>query len=59
MSSQGADWSRQFDDPIVLPDGRMLRTLLDTGHYVTALPKPAQERAEWQTAAEARARGRR
>jgi hypothetical protein len=35
-----------------LPDGRTLRTLHDAGHYAAALPKAAQERAEWQTAAE-------
>jgi hypothetical protein len=27
------DWSRAFDDPIPLPDGRVLRTLHDAGHY--------------------------
>jgi hypothetical protein len=35
-----------------VPDGRVLKTLHDAGHYLTALPKAAQERAEWQTAAE-------
>jgi hypothetical protein len=30
----------------------MLRTLHDAGHYVAALPKAAQDRVEWQTAAE-------
>jgi hypothetical protein len=30
----------------------VLKTLHDAGHYVTALPKAAQERVEWQTAAE-------
>src|SRR5215472_7253479 len=29
-----------------------LALLHDAGHYATALPKTAQERAEWQTAAE-------
>jgi len=52
MSAKAPDWSRAFDDPIVLPDGRTLRTLHDAGHYAAALPKAAQERAEWQTAAE-------
>ena len=45
-------WSRAFDDPIPVPDGRVLRTLHDAGHYAAALPKAVQERAEWQTAAE-------
>ena len=45
-------WSRAFDDPITLPDGRMLRTLADAGHYAAALPEDVQQRTEWQTAAE-------
>jgi hypothetical protein len=40
------------DDPIPVPDGRVLKTLHDAGHYATALPKAMQERAEWQTVAE-------
>jgi hypothetical protein len=35
-----------------LPDGRVLRTLHDAGHYATALPKAMQDKVEWQTAAE-------
>jgi hypothetical protein len=31
-----ADWSRHFDEPIVLPGGRQLLTLEDAG---TKLPK--------------------
>ena len=46
------DWSREFDEPIPLPDGRELHTLADTGHYAKALPTAMQERPEWQTAAE-------
>ena len=46
------DWSRAFDDPITGPDGHVLKTVHDAGHYATALPKGVQERAEWQTAAE-------
>jgi len=30
----------------------VLKTLYDAGHYAAALPKAAQERAEWQTAAQ-------
>ena len=44
------DWSRHLDEPLPLLDGRLLRTLLDAGRYVEALPKSKQERAEWQTA---------
>ena len=46
------DWLRAFDDPIPVPDGRVLKTLHDAGHYAAALPKAVQERSEWQTAAE-------
>jgi hypothetical protein len=42
-----ADWSRQFFDPVVLPDGRVLRTLRDAADYIT---KPEHDRAHWQTA---------
>jgi hypothetical protein len=44
-----ADWERAFDDSIPLPDGRVLKTLHDAGHYAAALPKAAQQLAEWQT----------
>ena len=45
------DWTRPFDEPIALPDGRLLRTLLDAGRYVAKLPKARYERPEWQKAA--------
>jgi hypothetical protein len=32
-------WSRRFDDPIPLPDGRELVTLRDAAEYITGLPK--------------------
>jgi hypothetical protein len=41
-----------FDDPIPLPDGRVLKTLHDAGHYAIALPKAVQERVGWRIAAE-------
>jgi hypothetical protein len=41
------DWSREFDEPIPLPDGGELRTLLDVAHYVDALPRSMHEREEW------------
>ena len=37
---------RPFDDPIPVPDGRVLKTLYDAGHYAAALPKAAQERSD-------------
>jgi hypothetical protein len=50
MSAKAPAWSREFDTPIPLPDGRELRTLADAGHYVTALPPAVQKRAVWQAA---------
>ena len=37
-------WKRRFDDPIVLPDGRKLVTLLDAATYATKLPKKEASR---------------
>ena len=51
MSKSG--WSRAFDDPIPLPDGRILRTLRDAGHYIASLPKRQHDAPEWQAAIEA------
>ena len=41
-------WHRPFDDEIVLPDGRVLKTLGDAGSYVAALPDKVQHRPEWR-----------
>jgi hypothetical protein len=46
-------WSREFDDPIVLPEGEKLRTLRDAAPYVTDLPKKEAALPEWQAAIEA------
>jgi hypothetical protein len=46
-------WSREFDDPIVLPEGEKLRTLRDAATYVTGLPKEEAALPEWQAAIEA------
>jgi hypothetical protein len=46
------DWKRAFDEPIPLPDGGELRTLLDAGRYVAALPDGMHEREEWQAVME-------
>jgi hypothetical protein len=45
-------WKRAFDEPIVLPDGGELRTLLDAGRYVDAPPRSMHEREEWQAVME-------
>jgi hypothetical protein len=46
-------WSRKFDEPIMLPEGRQLVTLKDAGEYITKLPKAEHAAAEWQTAMKA------
>jgi hypothetical protein len=48
-----ASWSRKFDEPITLPDGRTLITLRDAAAHITALPKKEAAQAEWQAAIEA------
>jgi hypothetical protein len=46
-------WSREFDEPIDLPDGRKLVTLEDAGNYITKLPKAEHLAPEWQEAMQA------
>jgi hypothetical protein len=46
-------WSRTFDDPITLPDGRILRTLRDAGNHIASLPKRQHDAPERQAAIEA------
>lgn len=46
-------WSRPFDDPIVLPDGRKLLTLRDAANYITRLPKQQHDAPAWRAAIEA------
>jgi hypothetical protein len=43
-------WSRPFEDPIVLPDGRKLITLKHAADYVMKLPKAEQKHEKWQLA---------
>jgi hypothetical protein len=45
-------WSTSFEDPIPLPDGRLL-TLKDAARYVMKLPKAEHSAPEWQAAMEA------
>jgi hypothetical protein len=45
-----ADWSRPFEDPITLPDGRTLSTLRGAGDYVAELPEAEHMTAKWQAA---------
>jgi hypothetical protein len=43
---------RPAHEPIPLPDGGALRTLLDAGRYIDALPRGMLEREDWQTVME-------
>ena len=43
-------WSRQFDDPVTLPDGRKLMTLRDAGEYIAGLPEGEHGQPHWQIA---------
>ena len=45
-------WSARFVDPIILPDGRKLKTLRDAATYITGLPKAVRDAADWQIAME-------
>jgi hypothetical protein len=45
-------WSREFEEPILLPDGRTLLTLRDAADYITGLPQKDSAAPEWQTAIE-------
>lgn len=49
MAAKG--WSRRFETPIALADGRDLVTLRDAGEYIAALPAKTAQESHWQTAA--------
>ena len=53
MSEQSSGWSREFDEPIALPDGEKLVVLRDAANYITALPAKEAALPEWQAAIEA------
>jgi hypothetical protein len=42
MSQLMADWHRAFDDPIPVPDGRVLKTLHDAGHVARGRAGPGR-----------------
>jgi hypothetical protein len=46
-------WSKRFDVPIMLPDGKSLSTLADARQHLLALPKARHEAADVTTAIEA------
>jgi hypothetical protein len=51
--SRVTDWSREFEDPILLPKDRQLVTLRDAATYITQLPEKEHIAPEWQDAMEA------
>ena len=46
-------WSKLFKDPITLPNGSKLVTLLDAGNYIASLPRKETQSDHWQAAIEA------
>ena len=46
-------WSRKFEEPIKLVDGRKLNTLRDAGYYIINLPPEAVSLPHWRFAMEA------
>jgi hypothetical protein len=54
-----ADWSREFEEPIIIPPrgprGKSceLVTLKDAGEYIAKLPRAEHTATEWQTAMQA------
>ncbi len=46
-------WDKRLDRPIVLPNGKTLRTLEDARQHILTLPKSEQETTAWQVAIEA------
>ena len=39
-------WEQELFEPIELPDGRVLRTLRDAGHFIQDLPKATHDRPD-------------
>jgi hypothetical protein len=46
-------WDQRLDRPVVLPDGKTLRTLEDARRYIITLPKSEHETTAWQVAIKA------
>jgi hypothetical protein len=46
-------WDQCFDRPVVLPDGKTLRTLEDARLHILSLPKSEHDTIAWQVAIEA------
>jgi hypothetical protein len=46
-------WDQRFNRPVVLPDGKTLRTLDDARLHILSLPKSEHDTTAWQVAIEA------
>lgn len=46
-------WSKRFESPIVLANGRKLITLADAVDHIAALPLEEQDAPDWKLAMEA------
>ena len=44
------NWSRRFEDPIPMPDGRIIRTIGEAAEYATSLPRKSGATKPWQRA---------
>jgi hypothetical protein len=47
------NWSRRFEDPIELPDGRIINTIGEAAEYALELPSKIGSTPPWQRAADA------
>jgi hypothetical protein len=46
-------WDKRLDWPIILPNGKTLRTLEDARRHILDLPKSEHETTAWEVAIEA------
>jgi hypothetical protein len=46
-------WDMRLDRPIILPNGKTLRTLEDARRHILDLPKSEHETTAWEVAIEA------
>jgi hypothetical protein len=51
--AEKVDWSRRFDDPIEMPDGRIIDTIGEAAEYAVDLPTKIGSAPPWQRAAKA------
>jgi hypothetical protein len=45
-----SSWSKQFDEPVILPTGGQLLSLRDAGEYIASLPEREIQREAWKRA---------